>query len=75
MRYNDYKNDELAHVDGCDEERVPAGSIANRLDLSEPNATCTFSDIDWMVGALSGYVTHGILAQMIAFSSVIVIVI
>ena len=54
MRYNDFENDPLAEVDGCDQERVPAGSIANRLDLSDPNATCAFSDIDWMVGSLSG---------------------
>ena len=54
MRYNDFKNDALAEVKGCDEPRVPAGSIANRLDLSDANATCAFSDIDWMVGTLSG---------------------
>ena len=54
MRYNDFENDPLAEVDGCDQERVPAGSIANRLDLSDPNATCAFSNVDWMVGSLSG---------------------
>ena len=55
MRYNDYTNDPLAEVDGCDEKRVPAGAIANRLDLSDINATCSFSDIDWMVGTFSPY--------------------
>ena len=55
MRYNDYKNDPLAEVDGCDEKRVPAGAIANRLDLSDINATCSFSDIDWMIGTFSPY--------------------
>ena len=55
MRYNDFKNDPLAEVDGCDEIRVPAGAIANRLDLSDVNAACTFSDIDWMVGSFSPY--------------------
>ena len=55
MRYNDFKNDPLAKVDGCDQKGVPAGAIANRLDLSDINATCTFSDIDWMVGSFSPY--------------------
>ena len=54
MRYNDFENDPLAEVQGCDQIRVPAGSIANRLDLSDSNATCEFSDIDWMIGSLSG---------------------
>ena len=54
MRYNDFENDPLAEVQGCDQVRVPAGSIANRLDLSDANATCEFSDIDWMIGSLSG---------------------
>ena len=55
VRYNDFNNDPLAEVEGCDEKRVPAGAIANRLDLSDINATCTFSDIDWMVGSFSPY--------------------
>jgi len=54
MRYNDFKNEPLAEVQGCDQAKVPAGSIANRLDLSDANATCEFSDIDWMIGSLSG---------------------
>ena len=44
----------FAEVEGCDEARVPAGSIANRLDLSDANSTCIFSDTDYMIGALSG---------------------
>ena len=55
MRYNDFKHEPFADVDGCDEASVPAGAIANRLDLSDANATCEFSDIDWMVGSFSPY--------------------
>ena len=44
----------FAEVEGCDEARVPAGSIANRLDLSDANSACKFSDTDYMIGALSG---------------------
>ena len=54
MRYNDFENEPFAEVDGCDEKRVPAGSIANRLDLSDLNSTCKFSDTDYMIGVLSG---------------------
>ena len=39
----------MANVSGCD-HLTPAGSLANRLDLSDPNSTCTFSGIDDMVG-------------------------
>ena len=55
MRYNDFENDVMAEVDGCDEDRVPAGAIAGRLDLSDDNATCTWGfGSDWMVGKLWG---------------------
>ena len=54
MRYNDFENEPFAKVEGCDQQKVPAGSIANRLDLSGKNNTCEFSDIDWMIGSLSG---------------------
>ena len=50
MRYNDFENDEHAVVEGCEPERTPAGSIANRLDLSPPESKCAFSEYDWMVG-------------------------
>lgn len=53
-RYNDFENDPFAVVEGCTPERVPAGAIANRLDLSDTNGTCIFSDVDWMVGHHSG---------------------
>ena len=49
FRYNDFQNDPVANVSGCD-HLTPAGSLANRLDLSDPNSTCTFSGIDDMVG-------------------------
>ena len=39
----------MANVSGCD-HLTPAGSLANRLDLSDPNSTCTLSGIDDMVG-------------------------
>ena len=55
MRYNDFENDVFAEVEGCGQNRVPAGSIANRLDLSDANATCKFSDVDYMIGSLTGY--------------------
>ena len=50
MRYNDFENDEFGDVVGCTPGRVPAAAIANRLDLSDPEGTCTFSEIDHMVG-------------------------
>ena len=50
MRYNDFENDPHAVVEGCEPERTPAGSIANRLDLSPPESKCAFSEYDWMVG-------------------------
>ena len=54
MRYNDFENDIHAIVEGCEPERTPAGSVANRLDLSDPDSKCAFSEYDWMVGH-SGY--------------------
>ncbi len=50
MRYNDFENDDVAMVDGCAPGPTPAGSIANRLDLTNPDQKCSFSDHDWMVG-------------------------
>ena len=50
MRFNDFEHDPHAVVQGCEPERTPAGSIANRLDLSEPESKCAFSEHDWMVG-------------------------
>ena len=49
FRYNDFQNDPVANVSGCD-HKTPAGSLANRLDLSDPNSTCAFGAIDDMVG-------------------------
>ena len=53
-RYNDFRNDPVAQVKGC-EQKTPAGSLANRLDLSDPDSTCNFSGHDHMVGHHSGY--------------------
>lgn len=50
MRYNDFQNDPQATIKGCGPLPNPAGSMANRLDLSDPNVRCTFSDFDHMVG-------------------------
>jgi len=52
MRYNDFESDPLGKVAGCQPVRTPAASIASRLDLSDPNGTCNFTD--HMVGH-SGY--------------------
>ena len=49
MRYNDFKNDPLAKIEGCQPLAHPAGSIANRLDLSDPAMNCSFSEHDHMV--------------------------
>ena len=35
MRYNDFQNDPDAVVEGCN-VAIPAGSVANRLDLTLP---------------------------------------
>ena len=50
MRYNEFEKEEFGEVDGCTPARIPAAAIANRLDLSDPEGNCTFSEIDWMVG-------------------------
>ena len=50
MRYNDFKNDPEAQIRGCGPEPNAAGSLANRLDLNDPKAKCTFADHDNMVG-------------------------
>ena len=50
MRYNDFKNDLEAQIRGCGPEPNAAGSLANRLDLNDPKAKCTFADHDNMVG-------------------------
>ena len=50
MRYNDFKNDPEAQIRGCGPEPNAAGSLANRLDLNDPKAKCSFADHDHMVG-------------------------
>ena len=65
MRYNDFENDPHAIVQGCEPERTPAGSIANRLDLSEPDSKCAFSEYDWMVGH-RGVVHHAWIGQIVS---------
>ena len=50
LRYNDFKNDPFAVVEGCTPRRTPAGALANRLDLAGKGAKCTFGGDDWMVG-------------------------
>ena len=35
MRYNDFQNDPESLVEGCN-TAIPAGSVANRLDLTLP---------------------------------------
>ena len=47
MRYNDFQNDPLGSIEGCDPPNNPAGSISNRADLY--NGTCVFDEYDWMV--------------------------
>lgn len=49
MRYNDFQNDDLAVVPGCPKP-IPAGSIANRCDLTLPDSTCSWGSHDYMVG-------------------------
>jgi len=49
MRYNDFQNDPDAQVQGCNQP-IPAGSIANRLDLTLPGSECEFEDLDQMIG-------------------------
>ena len=50
MRYNDFEHDPLSYIKGCGPVPNPAASLANRLDLSDPNVQCTFSKFDHMVG-------------------------
>ena len=45
----DFQNDPEAQVDGCNSP-IPAGSIANRLDLTLPGSVCEFEDLDQMIG-------------------------
>ena len=52
MRYNDFENDPLASIQGCGPVPNPAGSLASRLDLSDPNVKCSFSKYDYMIGFL-----------------------
>ena len=49
MRYNDFLNDPFAMVAGC-EKPIPAGSIANRCDLTLKDSKCVWEDKDYMVG-------------------------
>ena len=48
-RYNDFQNDIEAQVEGCNNP-IPAGSVANRLDLTLPGSECEFEDLDQMIG-------------------------
>ena len=48
-RYNDFQNDLEAQVEGCNHP-IPAGSVANRLDLTLPGSECEFEDLDQMIG-------------------------
>ena len=47
FRYNDFQNDPEAQVQGCDQP-TPAGSLANRMDLGDPDSPCNFVDHDHM---------------------------
>ena len=49
MRYNSFQTDPLALVPGCPRP-IPAGSIANRCDLTLPDSKCEWEDLDYMVG-------------------------
>jgi len=49
MRYNSFQTDPLAKVPGCPTS-IPAGSIANRCDLTPPDSKCVWEDLDYMVG-------------------------
>ena len=50
LRFNQFETDEFAEVAHCNPLRTPAGAIANRLDLSDPEQVCNFGEVDWMVG-------------------------
>jgi len=49
MRFNDFQNDPAALIDGCNKP-VPAGSVANRCDLTLPGTVCEWEEMDNMVG-------------------------
>ena len=49
MRYNSFQTDPLAKVPGCPNP-IPAGSIANRCDLTLPDSQCEWEEFDNMVG-------------------------
>jgi len=49
MRFNDFQNDPAALIDGCNKP-VPAGSVANRCDLTHPGTVCEWEEMDNMVG-------------------------
>ena len=49
MRYNNFQSDPLAQVPGCPKP-IPAGSIANRCDLTLPDSKCEWQEFDNMVG-------------------------
>ena len=49
MRYNDFQNDPAALIEGCNKP-VPAGSVANRCDLTLPGTVCEWEELDNMVG-------------------------
>jgi len=49
MRYNSFQTDPFAKVPGCPNP-IPAGSIANRCDLTLPDSECEWEEFDNMVG-------------------------
>ena len=49
MRYNDFQNDPAAVIEGCNNP-VPAGSVANRCDLTLHHTVCRWEEMDDMVG-------------------------
>ena len=57
MRFNDFQNDPAALVEGCNKP-IPAGSVANRCDLTLPGTVCEWEEMDNMVGHM-GYGSLG----------------
>jgi len=49
MRYNNFQEEPFAIVPGCPKP-IPAGSIANRDDLTAPDSDCEWAEFDHMVG-------------------------
>ena len=49
MRFNHFQADPAAVVEGCNKP-IPAGSVANRCDLSLPGTVCEWEELDDMVG-------------------------